>query len=154
MGAPFNEMYSEDGESRAGYEFLDTWLRSTAADKHAQSLAEAELLFRRIGITFAVYGATSEDERIIPFDIIPRILLKSEWRRLASGLEQRIKALNLFLADIYERGEILKAGAIPPDLIYRNPYFRPEMVGFKPPHDIHIHIAGIDIVRVDAEAPP
>ena len=151
MGAAFNEMYSDDGESRAGYEFLDNWLRATAPEKLTQSLAEAELLFRRIGITFAVYGATSEDERIVPFDIIPRILLKSEWQRLASGLEQRIKALNLFLADIYDRAEILKAGAIPADLIYRNPYFRPEMVGFKPPHNIHIQIAGIDIVRVDAE---
>jgi len=110
---------------------------------------EAELLFRRIGITFAVYGQNEAEERIIPFDIIPRVLTRPEWTKLSRGLEQRVRAINLFLADLYGPAEILKAGVIPEDLIYRNPYYRPEMVGLKLPHNIYVQIAGIDLVRTD-----
>jgi uncharacterized circularly permuted ATP-grasp superfamily protein len=140
-----------DGSSRAGYGFLKSWLRSTSPETLAIHRTEAELLFRRIGITFAVYGSNEAEERIIPFDIIPRILTKQEWSRLSAGLEQRVRALNAFLADIYGRGEILKAGIVPPDLVYRNPYYRPEMAGLHLPHDSYVQIAGIDIVRVDAD---
>ena len=149
MAGAFNEMYVDNGECRRGYEFLQTWLEFSDPDVLAHRRAEAELLFRRIGITFAVYGNADAEERIIPFDIIPRVLTKPEWDRLSAGLEQRVKALNLFLADIYGNGDILRDGAVPADLVYRNPYFRPEMAGLKLPHGIHIHIAGIDIVRVD-----
>ncbi len=114
--AAFDEMTLPDGDSRPGYEFLKSWLESAAPDNLAHRRLEAELLFRRIGITFAVYGQNEAEERIIPFDIIPRILTKAEWRRLADGLEQRVRALNLFLADIYGPGEILKAGIVPEDL--------------------------------------
>jgi uncharacterized circularly permuted ATP-grasp superfamily protein len=149
MPVAFNEMFAESGAARPGYEFLDRWLKSTPAELLSHRRTEAELLFRRIGITFAVYGNADGEERIIPFDIVPRILAKPEWQRLARGLEQRVKALNAFLADIYSKAEIIAAGKIPADLIYRNPYFRPEMAGVKLPHDIYVQIAGIDIVRVD-----
>ena len=147
----FDEMTLTDGSCRPGYEIVKRWLESTPRDVLAHRRAEAELLFRRIGITFAVYGDSDAEERIIPFDIIPRILSRTEWERLRLGLEQRVRALNLFLTDIYGPGEILKAGAVPADLVYRNPYFRPEMSGLKLPHDVYIHIAGIDIVRTDAD---
>jgi len=147
--AAFDEMYLRKGECRRGYEFLQRWLESTDPQLLAHRRAEAELLFRRIGITFAVYGEADAEERIIPFDIIPRVFTTSEWARLSAGLEQRVKALNMFLADVYGDGEILKAGVIPAELVYCNPYFRPEMAGLKQPHGIYIQIAGIDIVRVD-----
>jgi uncharacterized circularly permuted ATP-grasp superfamily protein len=151
MPIAFDEMTSSDGGSRAGYGFLRKWLESTPAEVLALRRTEAELLFRRIGITFAVYGDTEAEERIIPFDIIPRILTKPEWRRLSAGLEQRVRALNAFLADIYGPAEIIRAGVVPAELVYCNPYFRPEMVGVVPAHGIHVHIAGIDIVRVDGD---
>jgi uncharacterized circularly permuted ATP-grasp superfamily protein len=147
----FDEMTLTDGSSRAGYGILKSWLSSIDPETLALHRTEAELLFRRIGITFAVYGSNEAEERIIPFDIIPRILTKQEWARLSRGLEQRVRALNAFLTDIYGRGEILKAGIVPPDLIYRNPYFRPEMAGLRLPHDSYVQIAGIDIIRVDAD---
>jgi uncharacterized circularly permuted ATP-grasp superfamily protein len=149
MTAAFNEMYLPEGGCRPGYEFLKRWLETTPAELLGQRRAEAELLFRRIGITFAVYGAADAEERIIPFDIIPRVITKPEWQRLSAGLTQRVMALNAFLADIYGAGEIIAAGKIPADLVYRNPYFRPEMVGLRLPHDVYVQIAGIDVVRVD-----
>ncbi|WP_298254698.1 circularly permuted type 2 ATP-grasp protein, partial [Bradyrhizobium sp.] len=112
---------------------------------------EAELLFRRIGITFAVYGETDAQERLIPFDVIPRIMSGAEWRLLEKGLIQRVKAINLFIKDAYGAREILRAGVVPDDLVFRNPAFRPEMSGQSVPYDIYIHVAGIDIVRVDAD---
>ncbi len=149
MIAAFNEMFADDRACRPGYEFLQRWLESTPPNILAQRRSEAELLFRRIGITFAVRGDAEAEERIIPFDIIPRVLTRAEWQRLAQGLEQRATALNRFLADIYGNGEILAAGKVPADLVYRNPCFRPEMAGLSVPHDIYVHIAGIDVVRVD-----
>ena len=151
MPPAFDEMTLPDGSCRPGYEIVKRWLESTPRDVLAHRRAEAELLFRRIGITFAVYGENDAEERIIPFDIIPRILSRNEWQHLRRGLEQRVRALNLFLTDIYGPAEIVKAGAIPADLVYRNPYFRPEMSGLKLPHNIYVHIAGIDIVRTDAD---
>ena len=151
MPAPFDEMNHAGGECRPGYDLIKRWLESETPESLAHRRLEAELLFRRIGITFAVYGNEEAEERIIPFDIIPRVLTQSEWRKLSTGLEQRVRALNMFLADIYGPGEIIKAGVIPADLVYRNPYFRPEMMGHKLPHDIYVQIAGIDLVRTDAE---
>ncbi len=149
MAEAFNEMYAADGTPRPGYTLLHRWLSSSPPELLDHRRAEAELLFRRIGITFAVYGDADAEERLIPFDIVPRVLSKTEWTRLSQGLEQRVKALNAFLTDIYGNGEIIAAGKVPADLIYRNPHFRPEMAGMRLPHNIHVHIAGIDIVRVD-----
>jgi len=147
----FDEMTLADGRCRAGYESVKAWLEATPPEQLKLRQAEAELLFRRIGITFAVYGDTDAEERIIPFDIIPRILTTAEWEQLARGLEQRVQALNAFLADIYSDANILKAGVVPSDLVYRNPYFRPEMSGVRLPHNSYVQIAGIDVVRVDAD---
>ncbi|MCG8447556.1 MAG: circularly permuted type 2 ATP-grasp protein [Hyphomicrobiales bacterium] len=112
---------------------------------------EAELLFRRIGITFAVYGETTPQERIIPFDVIPRLITAPEWGKLTAGLEQRVRTLNAFLSDIYGPAEVLRAGIVPPDLIYQNPAFRPEAKNIAPPGGVYVPIAGIDVVRVDAD---
>jgi uncharacterized circularly permuted ATP-grasp superfamily protein len=151
MPDAFDEMTLAGGGSREGYAILKRWLEETPPELLAHRRSDAELLFRRIGITFAVYGDADAEERIIPFDVIPRILTRKEWARLSRGLEQRVKALNAFLADVYGPCEIIKAGIVPEDLVYRNPYFRPEMADLKLPHDIHVHIAGIDIIRVDAD---
>ncbi len=147
----FDEMNGTNGGVRPPYSELDRWLAEVPPDVLDYRRREAELLFRRIGITFAVYGEADAQERLIPFDVIPRILAGGEWRVLERGLTQRVKALNLFIKDIYGAREILKAGIVPEDLIYRNPAFRPEMNGQRVPHDIYVHIAGIDIVRVDAD---
>lgn len=147
----FDEMNLADGGCRPGYEIVKSWIESTPPERLKLHQAEAELLFRRIGITFAVYGESEAEERIIPFDIIPRILTTPEWERLARGLEQRVRALNAFLADIYSTAVILRSGVVPPDLVYRNPYFRPEMSSLPLPHNSYVQIAGIDIVRVDPD---
>jgi uncharacterized circularly permuted ATP-grasp superfamily protein len=151
MSACFDEMKGQDGGVRAPYDELARWLKEVPPDVLDYRRREAELLFRRIGITFAVYGEADSTERLIPFDVIPRIISGSEWRLLEKGLTQRVKALNMFIKDIYGAREILRAGVVPDDLVFRNPAFRPEMSGQRVPHDIYIHIAGIDIVRVDAD---
>ncbi|MBW8672725.1 circularly permuted type 2 ATP-grasp protein, partial [Klebsiella pneumoniae] len=99
------------------------------------------------GITFSVYNDNASAERLIPFDIVPRIISASEWRQLSAGIEQRVRALNAFMYDIYHRQEILKAGRIPAELIVQNEAFVPEMIGVEPPLGIYSHIIGIDIVR-------
>jgi uncharacterized circularly permuted ATP-grasp superfamily protein len=145
-------MRGHDGdEVRPAYAELARWLKEVPADVLDYRRREAELIFRRIGITFAVYGEADSTERLIPFDVIPRIMSGSEWRFLEKGLTQRVNALNMFIKDVYGAREVIKAGVIPEDLVFRNPAFRPEMNGQRVPHDIYIHIAGIDIIRVDAE---
>ncbi len=147
--AQFDEMGGLDGVTRPPYDKLSQWLSAVEPEFLVSRRAQAEFLFRRIGITFAVYGSQEATERLIPFDILPRIIARAEWAQLERGLVQRVKALNLFLADLYGPGEILKAGVVPPELVYRNPGFRPEMAGRRAPHDIFVHIAGIDIIRTD-----
>ncbi len=151
MNAAFDEMKGHNGSVRPAYDELSRWLKEVPPDVLDYRRREAELLFRRIGITFAVYGEADATERLIPFDVIPRILAGSEWRLLEGGLKQRVTALNMFIKDIYGARDILRAGIVPDDLVFRNPAFRPEMSGQTVPHDIYIHIAGIDIVRVDAD---
>jgi uncharacterized circularly permuted ATP-grasp superfamily protein len=145
----FDEMKSANGEVRPAYAELTEWLTSAPPELLEYRRQEAEALFRRIGITFAVYGEKEAEERLLPFDIIPRIITHSEWQRLTQGLEQRVRALNMFLQDIYGARIILNENVIPSDLIFRNPAFRPEMVGHRPQDDIWVHIAGVDVVRVD-----
>jgi uncharacterized circularly permuted ATP-grasp superfamily protein len=147
----FDEMWERDSLVRAPYSELAAWLDQVPPGVLDQRRREAELVFRRIGITFAVYGDSEAQERLIPFDVIPRILSAAEWDRLRQGLEQRVKAINLFIKDIYSRREILRAGIVPEDMVFQNPVFRPEMNGLKVPHDLYVFVAGIDIVRVDAE---
>jgi uncharacterized circularly permuted ATP-grasp superfamily protein len=149
MPVAFDEMKGHDEEVRSAYAVLDDWLKGQSPELLGQRCQEAELLFRRIGITFAVYGEAESTERLIPFDVIPRILSSAEWDVLHRGLEQRVRAINLYLNDIYGPRAILKAGIVPEDLVFQNPQFRPEMNGQRVPHNIYVHIAGIDIVRVD-----
>ncbi len=151
MPAAFDEMTGADGRLRPAYAELSAWLGEVRPDVLDFRRKEAELLFRRIGITFAVYGEAESTERLIPFDVIPRIISAGEWAILRRGLEQRVKALNLYLNDIYGKREVLRAGIVPDDLVFQNPVFRPEMNGQKVPHNIYLHVAGIDIVRVDAD---
>ncbi len=151
MAFAFDEMKGTNGHVRPAYAGLDQWLHDLPPDVLDRRRREAELLFRRIGITFAVYGEAESTERLIPFDVLPRILALAEWNTLRAGLEQRVKAINLYIKDIYGRREVLRAGIVPEDLVFQNPVFRPEMNGMSVPHDVYVHIAGIDIVRVDAD---
>ncbi len=133
------------------YELIRRWLDETPRDVIELKRREAELLFRRIGITFAVYVEGGNLERLIPFDIIPRVLDPAEWEVLVRGLTQRVKALNAFVHDVYHEREILLAGKVPPELVLHNGGFRPEMQGFDPPQSVYAHISGIDLVRVGAK---
>ncbi|MEA2904702.1 MAG: hypothetical protein QOI12_2089 [Alphaproteobacteria bacterium] len=151
MALAFDEMSGADGALRPAYDELSRWLKEVPPDVLDYRRREAELLFRRIGITFAVYGEAEAQERLIPFDVLPRILSAGEWDMLRRGLEQRVKAINLYIKDIYSRREILRAGIVPEDLVFQNPVFRPEMNGQKVPHDIYVHVGGIDVVRVDTD---
>ena len=144
--AAFDEMGTPDAV-RAAYAEIDRWLRATPREILDRKRREAELLFRRIGITFAVYGEGGDPERLIPFDLIPRIIARSEWNRLSVGLRQRVQALNAFLADVYGPQEIIRAGRIPRELILENEGYRAEMVGISPPCGVFTQIAGIDMVR-------
>ncbi len=129
-------------------EKLWQWLESQPPELLEQAKQDADLLFRRVGITFNVYGDEAGAERLIPFDLIPRVLAAEEWNQLERGLHQRVAALNAFLEDIYNQGgQIIKAGLIPPELIYANSQYRPEVSGIKLPHQVWAHISGIDIVR-------
>jgi uncharacterized circularly permuted ATP-grasp superfamily protein len=140
-------MSSAEGVVRPHYQGFSDWLKRTPADKIAQKRDEAERAFHRVGITFAVYGEDAGTERLIPFDIVPRIIPAAEWRVLERGLKQRVQALNLFLKDIYHEQKILKAGVIPPERVLGNAQFRQEMQGMDVPGGIYAHIAGVDIVR-------
>jgi uncharacterized circularly permuted ATP-grasp superfamily protein len=145
----FDEMRSGEGRIRNPYAKIADWLETIPQEQLNQRRIEAELFFRRGGITFAVYGDTQGEERIIPYDIVPRVLSRAEWEHLAKGLEQRVKTLNLYLADIYGQQNAIKAGLVPPDLVWQNPAYRPEMAGVEVPHGVYVHIGGIDVVRVD-----
>jgi uncharacterized circularly permuted ATP-grasp superfamily protein len=145
---PFDET-GDPAHCRQPYELIRYWLDETPRELLALKQKEAELLFRRIGITFAVYTEGGDPERLIPFDIVPRILGAAEWKVLSRGLKQRVAALNAFLHDVYHGREILRAGRVPEALILHNESFRPEMQGFDPPQRVYTHVAGIDIVRTD-----
>ncbi len=143
----YDEMRAADGSLRPHYQGFFAWLERTAPEKIAQKREEAERAFHRVGITFAVYGEDSGNERLIPFDIVPRIIHAEEWRTLERGMKQRVKALNLFLHDIYHDHHILKAGVIPADRVLGNTQYRREMQGMDVPGGIYAHIAGVDVVR-------
>ncbi|WP_127523799.1 circularly permuted type 2 ATP-grasp protein [Mesorhizobium sp. Z1-4] len=132
---------------RQPYTAYENWLNQQDPARLREKAADAERVFRRTGITFNVYGQSEAAERLIPFDIVPRIISGSEWRRLTQGIEQRVQALNAFLDDIYHRQEILRAGRIPKELIADNEAFLPEMIGVRPPAGVYTHIIGVDIVR-------
>ncbi|WP_322892432.1 MULTISPECIES: circularly permuted type 2 ATP-grasp protein [unclassified Yoonia] len=142
----FDEMISATG-ARPPYVDYDEWFASQDNNRLAKKAAEASAFFRRTGITFNVYGQSDAEERLIPFDLVPRIVSSGEWSRLSRGIEQRVRAINAFLHDIYNRQEILKAGIVPIDLIAKNAAFLPQMMDFNPPGGVYTHIVGTDIVR-------
>jgi uncharacterized circularly permuted ATP-grasp superfamily protein len=146
----YNEMMGPDGGVREHYQAYDTWLKETPAERIERKRAEGDLAFHRVGITFAVYGEEAGKERLIPFDIIPRIIPSPEWKALQSGLRQRVKALNMFLHDIYHDQEILRAGKIPSEQVLNNAQYRSVMRGVDVPGGIYAHIAGVDVVRAGA----
>lgn len=146
-GQPYDEMLDAEGVPRRHCQHYCAWLHGQPPGRLAEKRAAADALFHRLGITFAVYGEDAGTERLIPFDIVPRILPAHEWRHLETGLKQRVRALNAFIADIYHEQQILKAGLIPPEQILGNAQYRPEMQGIDVPKDIYAHISGIDIVR-------
>ena len=146
--------YAPGRPVRAHYQAYAQWLAAQAAELMRSRREEAEMIFRRVGITFAVYGAKDEDgagtERLIPFDLIPRIIPAAEWRMLERGLAQRVTALNRFIHDVYHGQDILKAGVIPAEQVLNNAQYRPVMQGVAVPNQIYSHIAGVDIVRAGA----
>ena len=146
--APATYDETANGSVRAeAYKAYDDWLSRQGIETLAQRNKQADVLFRRMGITFAVYGEQTGVERLIPFDPIPRILSNAEWTRLEAGICQRVRALNAFLQDVYTTRDILKAGVIPEDLILKNSEYTAEVEGFTPPNGVRVHISGIDIVR-------
>jgi uncharacterized circularly permuted ATP-grasp superfamily protein len=148
MGENFNEMLDADGNVRAPYKIMQDWLGTQSPADLRAKIREAESIFRRLGITFAVYGTDDASERLIPFDIIPRIFAAHEWRRLEAGIRQRVAALNSFIGDIYHRQEILRAGKVPSKLVLQNEAYLPQMAGMTPARNVYAHIIGTDIVRV------
>jgi uncharacterized circularly permuted ATP-grasp superfamily protein len=147
MKPAYDEMFDAAKGVRPSYESFAAWLDSTPAEVIARKREEADLAFHRVGITFAVYGEEAGKERLIPFDIIPRIIPAAEWQRMEAGLRQRVKALNAFLDDIYHGQEILKAGRIPAAQVLGNSQYRAEMAGVNVPGGTYAHIAGVDLVR-------
>ncbi len=151
MRPSFDEMHAGADQVREHYLGYDRWLSQQPNDVMLSRREEAEVIFRRVGITFAVYGAKDEDghgtERLIPFDLIPRVIPAHEWAEMERGLAQRVKALNLFLHDVYHDQEILKAGRVPEAQVLENSQFRHEMMGVDVPGGIYSHIAGVDIIR-------
>jgi uncharacterized circularly permuted ATP-grasp superfamily protein len=143
----FNEMSDAQGIARPHYQAFDNWLKGVSADTVHAKQTEADLIFRRTGITFSLNGDEGGTERLIPSDLIPRIIHGKEWTQLEKGLVQRVKAINMFLHDVYHHQQILKAGLIPAEQVLANAQFMPVMLGLDLPHQIYAHITGVDIVR-------
>ena len=143
----FDERSDGVGAIRPAYRDYDAWFQAQDNGYLRRKHLEAEGQFRRTGITFNVYGEDEAEERLIPFDMVPRIITATEWRRLSRGIEQRVRAINAFLYDLYHRQEIIRAGRIPERLFRNNAAWLPEMVGFTPPGGVYTHIVGIDLVR-------
>ena len=149
--ANYDEMIGPDGSVQTAYHKYHDWYDQQDKAWLRSQVSKAEQFFRRTGITFNVYGADGAEERLIPFDIIPRIVTASEWRKLSRGIEQRVRALNAFLHDLYHRREIIRAGRFPERLLRNNDAFLSQMSGFTPPGGVYTHIVGIDLVRTGPE---
>jgi len=148
---PYDEMHAPDGTVREAYRSYQSWLSEQDPAWMRRANSEAESFFRSTGITFNVYGDDAAEERLIPFDMVPRIITGLEWRRLARGIEQRVRALNAFMHDLYHRQEIIRSGRLPERLFRNNSAWLPQMVGFTPPGGVYTHITGIDLVRTGPE---
>ncbi|MEG0242357.1 MAG: circularly permuted type 2 ATP-grasp protein [Pseudomonas sp.] len=143
----YDEMYDEVGQVRPHYREFARWLAETPTELLAQRRREADLLFHRAGITFTLYGDEQGTERLIPFDTIPRSIPASEWRVVERGCIQRVKALNLFLADLYHDQRIIKAGIIPAEQVLANEQYQLAMQGLDLHRGLYSHVSGVDLVR-------
>ncbi|SIO20851.1 circularly permuted type 2 ATP-grasp protein [Vannielia litorea] len=147
MTKMFDEMWGTEERLRSPYAQFGQWFEGEDPARLRAKQREAEEVFRLTGITFNVYGQAAAEERLIPFDIVPRIISGSEWKKLTRGIEQRVRAINAFLHDIYHRQEIVRAGRLPVEMIKNNVAYLPEMIGVTPPGGVYTHIVGIDLVR-------
>ena len=143
----YDEMYDANGNCRAHYQAFSRWLAAVPDEQLEQRRREADLLFHRAGITFTLYGDKQGTERLIPFDTIPRSIPAREWRQIEQGCIQRVRALNMFLADLYHGQRIIKAGIIPAEQVLANDGYQLAMQGLDLPHNLYAHIAGVDLVR-------
>jgi uncharacterized circularly permuted ATP-grasp superfamily protein len=147
LPSTWDEMYCENKEFRAQYEGFVAYLKKTSPEKLTKKEDLSKQLFMSQGVTFTVYNDNEGIEKIFPFDIVPRIITAEEWDKIERGIKQRLKALNLFIKDIYNEQFIIKDGLIPADLIYSCPNFLREMKGIKVPYDVYVHISGVDLIR-------
>ncbi|MCO6384093.1 circularly permuted type 2 ATP-grasp protein [Oceanicola sp. 502str15] len=147
MTTTFDEMWGKEERLRSPYSQFGQWFEGEDPARLRAKQREAEEVFRLTGITFNVYGQAAAEERLIPFDIVPRIISGAEWKKLTRGIEQRVRAINAFLHDIYHRQEIVRAGRLPVEMIKNNEAYLPEMIGVTPPGGVYTHIVGIDLVR-------
>ena len=144
----YHEFYSDSFLPREHYRPMWEHIQGTGQQLLGSKAREAHLALHTEGVTFTVYSEEDEGiERVWPFDILPRIITANEWTMLEAGLKQRVRALNLFLKDLYHGQRILKDGVVPPELIYRGKDFRREIMDIDAPHDIYTHISGIDLIR-------
>ena len=150
----FDEMRDGENRIRSHYQAFERWHNEQSDEAMSVRRLEADLTFRRVGITFSVAGDAAGTERLIPFDLIPRIIPAEEWRHLEAGLKQRVRALNLFIRDIYHGHDIVRAGIVPAEQVFLNAQYRPEMQDVDVAEDIYCHIAGVEIVRAGAGDPP
>jgi len=146
-GRPYDEMFAADGGVRAHYAAMHTRMTTLEPAELANRQRTLEQSFLLQGITFTVYGQEATTERIIPTDLFPRIIPASEWAQIEAGLIQRVKALNLFLADIYGDRKILADGIVPRDLVLGAPSYRREMIGLYVPHNSYVNVCGSDLIR-------
>ena len=147
LGSAYDEMFASDGSVRGHYGELHERVSQLVPDELRRRQQACEQSFLHQGITFTVYGDNQSTERIIPTDLLPRIITAAEWTRLEAGLKQRIQALNLFLYDIYADGRVLKDGLVPRALIYGSKHYRREMRGLPVPHGAYVNVCGTDLVR-------
>jgi uncharacterized circularly permuted ATP-grasp superfamily protein len=146
-GVGYDEMFEAPGVPRPHCRAVFEALSALEESEVVEARQRADLAFVNLGITFTVYSESEGIERIFPFDIVPRVIAATEWRRVEQGLKQRVLALNAFLQDIYNEAKIIDAGLVPAEAVYGCPNYRPEMRGFTPPNGVWVHIAGIDLVR-------
>jgi uncharacterized circularly permuted ATP-grasp superfamily protein len=146
-GVSYDEMFDPHGDVRSNYAALHARLSTLTPSELAERQRTLEQSFLLQGITFTVYGAENTTERIIPTDLLPRIIPGAEWNRIEAGLIQRLRALNLFLADIYGERKILRDGVVPRDLVLGAPSYQRQMIGLYVPHNAYVNVCGSDLIR-------
>lgn len=143
----YDEMFTARGDLRPHYGQFDAYLKDLGTEEFSRRHGLLDMAFRNQGITFTVYGDSQGTERTFPFDPVPRIIPAREWTQLEAGLKQRVKALNMFLNDIYQDGQILSDEIIPAELVYTSAHFRREVHGVRVPQGVYTHIVGTDLIR-------